>query len=95
LSIYRNYCDRTIFSHNIRINEMSNYEKTLEIIFGRWRSQILYAGVRLGVFDCVRSVPKSSIDIAKELNLDDTLAYRLLRALGSLGLLIEDGNHDF
>ncbi|TLX82738.1 MAG: hydroxyneurosporene methyltransferase [Thaumarchaeota archaeon] len=74
---------------------MSNYEKTLEIIFGRWRSQILYAGVRLGVFDCVRSVPKSSIDIAKELNLDDTLAYRLLRALGSLGLLIEDGNHDF
>ena len=74
---------------------MSNYEKTLEIIFGRWRSQILYAGVKLGVFDCVRSVPKSAIDIAKELNLDDKLAYRLLRALGSLGLLIEDGNHDF
>src|SRR5881628_1296982 len=74
---------------------MSDYEKTLEIIFGRWRSQILYAGVRLGVFDCVRSVTKSAIDIAKELNIDDTLAYRLLRALGSLGLLIEDRYHDF
>jgi hypothetical protein len=32
---------------------MSDHEKTLDIIFGRWRSQILYAGVKLGVFDYV------------------------------------------
>jgi O-methyltransferase. len=74
---------------------MSDYEKTLDIIFGRWRSQILYAGVKLGVFDCVTSVPKNASDIAKELILDYTLAYRLLRALGSLGLLREGVNHDF
>lgn len=29
---------------------MTDREKTLDIIFGRWRSQILYAGVKLGVF---------------------------------------------
>jgi len=29
----------------------TNYEKTADIIFGRWKSQILYAGVRLGIFD--------------------------------------------
>jgi predicted transcriptional regulator len=74
---------------------MSIYEKTLDIIFGRWRSQILYAGVKLGVFDYVTSVPKNALDIAKELNLDYTLAYRLLRALGSLGLLKEGVNHNF
>jgi ubiquinone/menaquinone biosynthesis C-methylase UbiE len=74
---------------------MSDYEKTLDIIFGRWRSQILYAGVKLGVFDCVRSVPKNASDIAKVLNLDNTLVYRLLRALSSLGLLREDVNRDF
>jgi predicted transcriptional regulator len=74
---------------------MSNYEKTLDIIFGRWRSQILYVGVKLGVFDSVESNPKNASDIAKDLNLDHDLAYRLLRALGSLGLLKEGGNHYF
>ncbi len=74
---------------------MSKYEKTLDIIFGRWRSQVLYVGVKLGVFDCVTSNPKYASDIAKELNLDNKLAYRLLRALGSLGLLREGVNHDF
>ena len=48
---------------------MSEYEKTLDIIFGRWRSQILHAGVRLGVFDCVASDPKNISDIANELGL--------------------------
>jgi predicted transcriptional regulator len=76
-------------------NEMSKYEKTLDIIFGRWRSQVLYVGVKLGVFDCVTSNPKYASDIAKELNLDNKLAYRLLRALASIGLLKEGVNHDF
>jgi hypothetical protein len=66
---------------------MTDHEKTLDMIFGRWRSQILYAGVKLGVFDCVNSFPKNVSDIAKQLNLD--------RALGSLGLLREDVNRNF
>lgn len=37
---------------------MTDYEKILDIIFERWRSQILYAGVKIGVFDCVKSLPK-------------------------------------
>ena len=74
---------------------MTDREKTLDIIFGRWRSQILHAGVKLGVFDCVNSVPKNASEIAKQLNLDYSLAYRLLRALGSLGLLREDVNRNF
>ena len=63
------------------------YEKTADIIFGRWKSQILYAGVKLGVFDCVTSDIKSTADIANELGLDTKLAYRLLRALSSMRLL--------
>lgn len=74
---------------------MSDYEKTLDLIFGRWRSQILYAGVELGVFEYVSSKPKNASEIAKALNLDYNLAYRLLRALGSLGLLREGINRDF
>jgi hypothetical protein len=74
---------------------MSDYEKVLDIIFGRWKSQILYAGVKLGIFDLVTSVSKSSAEIAKELDLDPALSYRLLRALGSIGLLKEDRNQGF
>jgi O-methyltransferase domain/Dimerisation domain len=78
----------------------SDYQDILDIIFGRWRSQILYTGVVLGVFDSIKSDSKNTSDIASELRLDCELTYRLLRALGSLGLLKEevdskDGSHRF
>ncbi|TLX88805.1 MAG: hydroxyneurosporene methyltransferase [Thaumarchaeota archaeon] len=78
-----------------KIYLMSDYEKTLEIIFGRWRSQILYAGVKLGIFDNFTSDLKNTTDVARELDLDPALTYRLLRALGSMGFLKEDHNHRF
>ena len=86
---------KTILAKLLEKNEMSGNEKTLDIIFGRWKSQILYAGVKLGVFDCVNSVPKNASEIAKQLGLDYSLAYRLLRALGSLELLKEDLDRNF
>jgi DNA-binding HxlR family transcriptional regulator len=74
---------------------MSEYEKVTDIIFGRWKSQILYAGVKLGVFDVASSEPMSKSEIAKELGVDPTLLYRLLRALASIGLLKENHDHRF
>ena len=86
---------KTILVNLLEKNEMSGNEKTLDIIFGRWRSQILYTGVKLGVFDCVNSVPKNASEIANQLGLDYSLAYRLLRALSSLELLEEDLDRNF
>ncbi|MDQ3848381.1 MAG: acetylserotonin O-methyltransferase [Thermoproteota archaeon] len=75
---------------------MSDHEKVIEIIFGRWKSQILYAGVKLGIFDHVNSLPpRSADDIARDLSLDPALTYRLLRALGSMGLLRQDYHNQF
>jgi hypothetical protein len=74
---------------------MSEYEKVTDIIFGRWKSQILYAGVKLGVFDIASSEPMSEAEIAKELRLDPALLYRLLRALASIGLLKENHSRRF
>ncbi|HXH14460.1 MAG TPA: methyltransferase [Alphaproteobacteria bacterium] len=68
----------------------------MDLIFGRWRRQIFCAGVRLGVFDALAgSAAKSAADLAAELGLDAALLYRLLRALGSLGLLHEDRHRAF
>jgi hypothetical protein len=77
------------------IQIMSDYEKVVDIIFGRWKSQVLYSGVKLGIFDLVSSIPLSAEKIAKELALDPALSYRLLRALGSIGLLKEDRDRRF
>jgi hypothetical protein len=74
---------------------MSDYESVVDIIFGRWKSQILYSGVKLGIFDIVNSIPRSAADIARELSLDPALSYRLLRALSSIGLLREDRQRNF
>jgi O-methyltransferase domain/Dimerisation domain len=67
----------------------------LEVIFGRWRSQIAYAGVKLGVFDALGQEGNDAALIAKELTLDPVLSYRLLRALACLGLLTEHAGRRF
>jgi len=69
--------------------------KVLDLIFGRWRSQILYAGVKLGVFDALASGPRNAVEVASALDVDADLLYRLMRALGSLELLHEDHTKTF
>ena len=70
-------------------------ETVLDLVFGRWRSQILYAGVELGVFDGLGDVPKNSDHLASKLGVDAQALYRLLRALASLQLLFEHPGREF
>lgn len=70
-------------------------DKMLDLIFGRWRSQILYAGVKRGVFEALREGTKDAAIIAQELGLNPNLCYRLLRALGALDLLQEEDGRRF
>ena len=69
--------------------------KVVDLIFGRWRSQILYTGVKLGVFDVLAGNPRSAASVGSELDVDAGMAYRLMRALGSLGLLNEESMRTF
>jgi hypothetical protein len=64
-------------------------DMVLDLLYGRWRSQTLHAGVELGFFEVIGSEPIPLNEIASGLNLDSALSYRLLRALGSLELLNE------
>lgn len=69
--------------------------RVLDLIFARWRSQTLYAGVELGVFEVVGDYPKHAVEITDRIDIDRDLGYRLLRALGSLGLLEETSDRRF
>ena len=69
--------------------------KTIELIFGRWRSQILYTGVTLGVVDALASGPRTAASAASELNVGAAALYRLMRALSAVGILKEDDTQTF
>lgn len=73
----------------------TSYQQVIDVILGRWKSQILYAGVKLGIFESVGAPAKNASEIAGELGLDPSLSYRLLRALASLGFLSEDEGRNF
>lgn len=69
--------------------------KAIELIFGRWRSQILYTGVALGVVDALAGGPRTAASAASELNVDAAALYRLMRALSAIGILKEDDTQTF
>jgi hypothetical protein len=53
----------------------------LDLMTGRWRSQVLHAGVALGIYDALsvsQSLPAKTI--AAEIGADEALLYRLMRA---------------
>ena len=75
---------------------MADAQQTLlELFYGRWRSQTLYAGVKLGVFEVVGDEPLSFDHVAHDLGIDSVLGYRLLRALAALGVLRESAGKSF
>ena len=67
----------------------------MDLLYARWRTQTLYAGVKLGIFECIEHAPVHAVEVARTLGLDSALSYRLLRALGSLGLLCEHEGQRF
>src|ERR1700751_998597 len=70
-------------------------ELVFDLIFGRWRSQTLYAGAALGVFDQLSDQPATAATVAATINADPAMLYLLMRALGSIGLLMEDNEKAF
>jgi hypothetical protein len=71
-------------------------DQVMDVIFGRWRSQILSAGAELGVFDHLhKQGARTAEALAPELSADPALLYRLLRAQAAIGLLEEDGSRGF
>lgn len=65
------------------------------LITGLWSGQALYAGVKLGMFEVLTYDATPSDEIANELGLDPDYSYRLLRALGSVGVVNEDDSRSF
>lgn len=66
-----------------------------QIATGYWISQAVYVAAALGVADVLKQGPKSCREIATETGADERALYRLLRALGTIGLIRTAGADQF
>jgi hypothetical protein len=71
-------------------------DHVVDLIFGRWRSQILHAGAALDIFDHLKlGQDRPALSVASEINADVPMLYRLLRALATIGLVEENDENGF
>lgn len=70
---------------------MKELERIERLSWVYWESQVIFAGIDLGVFDLLSKCPKSSIEVAQELQTDPRATGMLLNAMVSLGLLKKTG----
>lgn len=67
----------------------------MNLTAGKWVSQAIAVAVELGIADLLKNGAKSAADIARAANASEDGVYRLLRALGSVGLFAETGGQRF
>ena len=67
----------------------------MNLTAGKWVSQAIAVAAELGIADLLKNGAKSAADIARATNASEDGVYRLLRALGSVGLFVETGERRF
>ncbi len=67
----------------------------INLTAGKWVSQAIAVAAELGIADLLKDGPRTAADIARTANASEDGVYRLLRALGSVGLFAETGNRRF
>ena len=65
-------------------------EKLREMVWGFMISQAVHVAAKLGIADVLRDRPKTSLEIADAVAANEPALLRLLRALTSVDLLVED-----
>lgn len=68
-------------------------QRMQQISRGYWESSILFAGVKVGIFNVLSGRLKNVREISKELKTDERATEILLNALAALGFVIKRGNH--
>lgn len=67
----------------------------MNLTAGKWVSQAIAVAAELGIADLLKDGPRTAADVARRANASEDGVYRLLRALGSVGLFAETGNRRF
>lgn len=65
------------------------------MICGFWVSRAIYVAAKLGIADYLQKQPKTAEELAAVTDTHAPSLYRLLRALASVGIFVEDDKHRF
>ena len=79
----------------VRAKKTSDRMMLLNLTAGKWVSQAIAVTAELGIADLLKNGAKSAADIARAAKVSEDSVYRLLRALGSVGLFAESGERRF
>jgi hypothetical protein len=77
------------------VAELSPQEQVIRLASGYWHTQAIYVAAKLGIADTLKSGPKSADELASATAMNPRALYRLLRALASIGIFVEDAQHRF
>src|SRR5262249_48812468 len=75
--------------------EIATHRQLDQMITGYWISQAIYAAAKLGIADLLKDGPKPAAELAGATSTNPDALYRLLRALASVGIFIEDESRQF
>jgi hypothetical protein len=68
----------------------NHHDQLARLVSGYWYTQTIYVAAKLGLAELVKDGPRSPQDLAQATGTQPRALYRLLRALASLGIFIEE-----
>jgi hypothetical protein len=77
------------------VAELSPQEHLARLASGYWHTQAIYVAAKLGIADLLNAGPKTADELASDTQTNAHAIYRLLRALASLGIFVEDDQRHF
>ena len=82
--------------HGIVLHEAHSSEKLLKQIFdGSWITQAVWVAAELGIADILSNGPCSIEDLADKTNTKSNALYRVMRALASAGIFVQEPDGRF
>lgn len=78
-----------------KLSDPSPAATVLQLMTGYWVSQAIYAAAKLGLADLVQDGPKSSNELVQAAHAHAPSVARLLRALASVGVFVEQADGRF
>jgi hypothetical protein len=77
------------------VAELSPQDQVARLASGYWHTQAIYVAAKLGIADALADGPRTADELAAAVRTHPRALYRLLRALASLGIFVEDDRHRF
>jgi hypothetical protein len=75
--------------------DIQSSKQLLELTIGSWFTQAIYVAAELGIADLLTEGPRTAEELAEYTNTNSSALYRVLRALSSADIFIEDEDNRF